>query len=111
MPSCKFRAIATAVTVVGFAALVTLARAQDVPTLDIEQSCRDAANPNLDLQAEPTVQNCINEEQTARHTLEGEWSTFPASDRRDCTMEEETGPPSYVDLLWCLRDAKATPKP
>ena len=114
MTRCKFRAIATAIAVICVAGLVTSSRAQNVmagdkvPELDMHPTCQGAANLNLDLKDEPTVQSCIDEEEAARHTLEGVWSTSSGKRRRDCTTATQTGgPPSYVDLLWCLQDAQA----
>jgi hypothetical protein len=113
MASRKLRATGTAIALVCFTGLVSSSQAQaqaasgKVPELDMRPGCQAVASQELDLADKPTVQSCLDEEQVARHQLEGIWSTFSASDRRDCTAGVQTdGPPSYINLLWCLQDAK-----
>jgi len=115
MTSCNLRAIATAIAVVCFTGLVTPSLARDesvgsskVPELDMQPGCGATASEDLDLaNNKPTVQSCLSEEQAARHTLDGAWSTFSANDRRACTTATQAGgPPSYINLLWCLKDAR-----
>ena len=114
MASCKFWAIATAVTMISLTGLVTSSRAQGVvasdkvPDLDMRPVCQGAANVESHLAVgEPTFQRCMREEDTARRKLQGVWKTFPASDRNECRGAIQIGgPPSYVDLFWCLQDAK-----
>ena len=113
MTNCNVRAIATAIALVCFTGLATSSYARDVaggskvPELDMRPGCQGAADQDLDLADKPTLQSCLAEEQAARHSLDGTWLTFPANDRRDCTTATQTGgPPSYINLLWCLKDAQ-----
>jgi hypothetical protein len=94
--------------------LVTLAAAEGVPNLNVEPSCRAAA----DSAAMGTIAggnvrdlaSCMRDENEAREQLDKEWSQFLPSERDRCTSETKTGgSPSYVELLVCLemiRDAK-----
>jgi len=94
--------------------LVTLAVAEGVPNLNVEPSCRAAA----DSAAMGTIAggnvrdlaSCMRDENEARDQLAKEWSQFLPSERERCTSETMTGgSPSYVELLVCLemiRDAK-----
>lgn len=96
-----------------FAAVATLATqlvlvaADRVPHFDMAPICRRA--PSLDpTQQGDAFQSCMNDEQGARTELAAQWLTFPAADRSSCTAETQAGgPPSYVELLVCLQDAKA----
>ncbi len=53
---------------------------------------------------------CLGDETTARDTLKQNWSKYAASDKNECiSMVRTGGPPSYVELLSCvkiLRDAR-----
>jgi hypothetical protein len=94
--------------------LVTSAAAEGVPNLNVEPSCRAAA----DSAAMGTIAggnvrdlaSCMRDENEAREQLDKEWSQFLPSERDRCTSETKTGgSPSYVELLVCLemiRDAK-----
>lgn len=94
--------------------LVTLAAAEGVPNLNVEPSCRAAA----DSAAMGTIAggnvrdlaSCMRDENEAREQLAKEWSQFLPGERERCTSETKTGgSPSYVELLVCLemiRDAK-----
>jgi hypothetical protein len=120
MTTYKFRIAATAIALVCFTGLVTSSEAKftverdkvaTVPQLDVQPSCRATASVDLDLADKPTFQSCIDAEQAGRQSLEKEWSTYAANDRRFCTTSTQAGgPPSYVNLLWCLRDADAARK-
>jgi hypothetical protein len=105
-----WRFIATVV----LGSLVTVAAAEGVPNLNVEPSCRAAA----DSAAMGTVAggnvrdlaSCMRDETEARDQLAKEWSEFLPSERDRCTSETKTGgSPSYVELLVCLemiRDVK-----
>lgn len=93
---------------------VTLAAVEGVPNLNVEPSCRAAA----DSAAMGTIgggnvrdlASCMRDENEARDQLAKEWSQFLPGERERCTSETKTGgSPSYVELLVCLemiRDAK-----
>ena len=50
---------------------------------------------------------CERDEQTARATLEQEWSQFSRAQRLTCVrLSTLGGSPSYVELLTCLEMAK-----
>lgn len=82
---------------------------EGVPAFDMDPTCRGgAAEENVDAaDRKATFETCIQQERQAQDELKASWSTFPASDKRDCTSAAEMdGPPSYVDLLVCLQDRK-----
>jgi hypothetical protein len=93
---------------------VTLAAAEAVPNLNVEPSCRAAADSAaMGTIAGANVRDlasCMRDENEARDQLAKEWSQFLPGERERCTSETKTGgSPSYVELLVCLemiRDAK-----
>jgi hypothetical protein len=88
-----------------FATMV--AAAEKVPDLNVEPSCRDAAN-----RAAPvgTFDACMRKEREARVQLAGEWAKFTSGDKSHCLgLSSLGGMPTYTELLTCLelaRDAR-----
>ena len=106
----------TSIAAAALAGSLILVAADKVPTLDMRPTCKAAAT--TDPTQKSIFQSCMNSEQAARGTLEGQWLAFRAADRRACSEATQSGgPPSYVELLVCLEDAKAvrelpkSPKP
>jgi hypothetical protein len=82
-----------------------LAGADDVPTFDVTKSCR------ADAQAyggQSTAAACLADEQLARDTLTGQWTTFSAESKSECRkmVTDIAGTESYVELLTCLQAAQ-----
>lgn len=92
--------------------IVTASKSQEtVPTFDVKATCEGEAKDKLDIVDPPTVQSCMDEEQSAQQRLEAVWPTFPASLRNDCAQAESVGGyPSYIDLLDCLQEGQTAPK-
>jgi hypothetical protein len=91
------------------------ARAADVPKLNVEPLCRGITDQATDpLEAgDPNVsfKQCLESEQADRATLEKEWATFSAANKKNCTDEAETGGlSSYTELLTCLEMARDVDK-
>ena len=87
--------------IIAFLAAGSAALAADVPTLNVERTCRDSAN------ADPTIQFdvklCLDSEDRARQELTSRWASFPQPDRQQCTeMASMGGTASYVELITCL---------
>jgi hypothetical protein len=90
---------------------IPAARADQVPSLDIEQVCRAIARhaggfgerggPDL------TLRSCVASELRVRRKLARRWATYPAEARRRCTGNTTGAYPSYTDLLTCLEMARA----
>ena len=81
--------------------------ADKVPELKYEASCRAAvqaaAMPNRDENA------CMNDEKTAKNTLQQDWIEFTGDQKTHCiALLKAGGMPSYVELLTCLEMGKAT---
>jgi len=79
--------------------------ADSVPTLNVTPSCRAAAvnTPN-------SFDSCMRDEQSARSSLEAQWSEFRVTDKASCTQETRSFNASYVELLTCLQTARDAAK-
>ena len=95
-----------------FAAAMTVfagaAQAQ-IPTIDIQETCRKAADVMLNLavgggeqRTGPNDQQiCMESENKARDQIIKNWSTFEPSDREGC-IQTRVYLPSYVEWLTCF---------
>src|ERR1700688_116585 len=97
----------------GLAAVLLVAGSDGIPTLDVQQSCRDAASLGESLDG--TFNQCMTDERDALAELQKQWKQFPLQDRQSCAAEQGdiTGLSSYVELLECLvlaRDATSSEK-
>jgi hypothetical protein len=88
-----------------FAMMVAVA--EKVPDLNVEPSCRDAANRAALV---GTFDACMRKEREARVQLAGEWAEFTSGDKSHCLgLSSLGGMPTYTELLACLeltRDAR-----
>jgi uncharacterized protein YecT (DUF1311 family) len=97
--------------VLGTQLVITVA--DGVPKFNIERECRVDSTSAYDLNAglNETIKRCVADERQALSQLQTQWTKFRSSDRSQCTQETDIGgPPSYVDLLTCLQDAKLARK-
>jgi hypothetical protein len=97
---------------VAILSLITPARSDEIPNLDVAQLCRGIVSQAKDPLAggEPTVtfERCMNAEQADRNELEKVWSTFSADDKKHCVAESRMGgESSYTELITCLEMALA----
>jgi hypothetical protein len=84
------------------------ARAQ-VPTVDIKKTCRAAATAMVSLGSagsERDEEICLKSESDARERMIKDWSSFDASDRKDC-IQPKTYLPSYIEWLTCFEMNKS----
>jgi hypothetical protein len=94
---------------------LVIAIADNVPKFDIARGYRidsaSAFDPNAGLTA--TIKRCVDDEQQAKGQLETQWSGFANPDRVMCTestTNDNSTPPSYVELLTCLQDQQLARK-
>jgi hypothetical protein len=92
-----------------FMMLFATAHAQ-VPTINIQETCRAAAGVMVNLMGGGTSQNdveiCVETENKARQQLIKDWSTYQASDRSGC-IQPNVYLPSYVEWLTCFEMNKS----
>jgi hypothetical protein len=87
-----------------------MARADDVPELNVDPVCRGIAQQSLtpgekggpDL----AFSQCVKSEQSVRQQLAGEWSTFMPAEKTNCIASEKSALPSYTGLISCLEMAR-----
>ena len=82
--------------------LFILMLAGDVPTLDLQSTCRGAESAAAASDRATAYQSCLHDEQTARQQLQQKWNQIPLAARTGCTDEATGISPSYVELLTCL---------
>jgi hypothetical protein len=73
--------------------------ADQVPTLDVAKSCREAQDYGMS-DAQQTFKNCMLDEKEAKDQLVQKWPHFKAADRRSCVPDAPAR--SYVEMLTCL---------
>jgi len=99
---------------VGLAAVVMVVFAEtaqaQVPTIDIQKTCRAAASVMVNLMGGSTSQNdveiCLETENKARQQILKDWSTYQASDREGC-IQANVYLPSYTEWLTCFEMNKS----
>ena len=92
-------------------AVSTLSAAADTfPKLNVEPSCRAAAKMGDSMDAK--LQVCMKEEETARATLEKDWTKFSSRSRTSCVglATQTRFMESYVEVLTCLQSAQEAEK-
>ena len=78
--------------------------ADQVPTLNVEPSCRAAARMSDRLSLDASLRRCLADEKGAREELEKEWTQFSPALRQRCVATTRWGgEASYVEVLICLQ--------
>jgi hypothetical protein len=76
-----------------------------VPTLNIQETCRAAAGVMANLSLGGTganeVEICLDSENKAREQLIKDWSSFQPADREGC-IQTRVYLPSYIEWLTCF---------
>jgi len=94
------QAIKSALAVALLAAM-SPAFAADIPALNVEKTCREAASADPNQNLDPKI--CLASENQARDQLTSKWTSFPEADRQQCSqMASMGGTASYVELIVCL---------
>ena len=94
--------LAGAITAMVFGVAGT-AQAQ-IPSINIEQTCRAAAGAMVGMTKSTTeqdVKSCLDSEQKAREQIIKDQATYSTADKKRC-LRTGTYLPSYVEWLTCL---------
>ena len=87
-----------------------MARAHDVPNLNVDSVCRgiaqQASGPGERGGPDLAFSQCVKSEQAVWQKLIGEWSTFVLADKATCIGSEQSAQPSYSGLVTCLEMAR-----
>jgi hypothetical protein len=90
---------------------LVIAAADGVPTVDIQKTCRAAANVTSGSSIQTDVDICVSSEQKARETMVKDWSQYAAVDKTRCVQAgSNVYLPSYVEWLTCLEMESAVKK-
>jgi len=92
-------------------AVQLVAASDSVPHLNVNPSCKGAAEAGYIARTEDRLKTCLESEQRTRDDLVKNWSTFPAADRSWCLASIKEFEPTYTELATCLemkRDVKKT---
>jgi hypothetical protein len=74
-----------------------------MPDFDMRVTCKADAAARDGVPGQ-TAAKCLEDEEAARTKVQGQWTTFSAPLRSRCAAETQIGgPPSYVEMLVCLR--------
>jgi len=88
-------------TAMALSAPLVLVAVEQVPTLNIEPSCRAVADSNSPIRRD--YNSCIQSEQRSREDIQKEWAQFSPKAKSECVSLATTGGvPSYTELLTCL---------
>jgi hypothetical protein len=93
-----------------------VAVADQVPALNMENTCRGAAKAGLSdargqVNPDEIRARCFAKEREARDDLQRQWSAFAPDHRTSCIRSTSaSGIPSYVELLTCLEIADQAAK-
>jgi hypothetical protein len=111
------RMSAAAIITAALIALIAMTQSvwAQVPTINLQDTCRAASGVMLALMGGSTSANdlkiCIDSENKARDQIIKDWGTYDASDRASC-IQPRVYLPSYVEWLTCfemnkvVRDAR-----
>jgi hypothetical protein len=88
-----------------------IARADDVPNLNVEQVCDGIAKQGGVTFRDPAIaqekKNCLDSELAVRNELVKQWPKFDRADKTSCVNESQMGgESSYTELLTCLEMAR-----
>jgi hypothetical protein len=95
----------------GVQLVMSVAVADNVPELNVEQVCEGIAKQGGVTFHDPAIatekKNCLDSEQATRDELAKQWSNFAPADRTACVNEARMGgESSYTELLTCLEMAR-----
>ena len=88
---------------------VAPARADAVPTLDVEKTCRSAQVAGSGISDRANYDGCLRSERDAKREAEHKWGSYSAAAKRQCEAQFHAGGyPSYVEMITCLELASGT---
>ncbi len=99
----------SAVAAILLGVLAGPARADTVPNLDVEQTCRSAQVTNTSISDKANYDGCLRSEREAKKEAELRWGSYSPAAKRQCEDQFKAGGyPSYVEMVTCLELASGT---
>jgi hypothetical protein len=99
------RSAIVAAVIIAFVGFFAEAAQAQVPTINLQETCKAASGVMLALMGGSTSANdlqiCIDSENKAREQMIKDWGTYDASDRAGC-IQPRVYLPSYVEWLTCF---------
>ena len=90
--------------ITGLIGVVADSAQAQVPTVNIQKTCRAAAAAMVSLGSPGSARDeeiCSKSENDARERMIKDWSSYEASDRKDC-VQPKGYLPSYIEWLTCF---------
>ncbi len=90
--------------ITGLIGVVADSAQAQVPTVNIQKTCRAAATAMVSLGSpgsERDEEICLKSENDARERMTKDWSSYDGSDRKDC-VQPNGYLPSYIEWLTCF---------
>ena len=90
--------------ITGLSGFVADSAQAQVPTVNIQKTCREAATAMVGLGSPNSARDdeiCVKSENDARERMIKDWSSYEGSDRRDC-VQPKRYLPSYIEWLTCF---------
>ena len=99
------RFLGVTAVLIGFLAVFPQTARAQVPTINIQETCRAAAGVMVNLMDGSTTENdikaCLESENKAHDQMVKDWSTYQASDRQGC-IDTRANLPSYAEWTTCF---------
>jgi hypothetical protein len=94
-----------------FMAAIPSARAEDIPSLDIQRACQGITSRAMGSEENGgrrrLFDQCVSSEKLSRYELASRWSNSSVAQRAECIQETNlVETPTYTDLLVCLEIAE-----
>jgi hypothetical protein len=83
------------------AAQVLVAAPGGVPSIDIQNGCRESSDAVYGSTTGSIFDSCVEDEKDASAQLAKDWESFPAADKARC-VNPAIYLPSYVEWLTCI---------
>jgi len=85
------------------------ARADTVPSLDVESTCKSAQVANTSISDQANYDGCLRSEREAKRQAQDHWGSYSPAAKRQCENQFKAGGyPSYVEMVTCLELASGS---
>ena len=85
------------------------ARADTVPNLDVESTCKSAQVANTSISDQANYDGCLRSEREAKRQAANNWGNYSPAAKRQCENQFKAGGyPSYVEMVTCLELASGS---
>ena len=98
--------IALAAAIIVFTTFATMAKDDDLPSIDIKKACATRAKASADMMGDKSLttgafDTCMKSEQASRDALAAAWKEIPADFKSFCVTPRAYSP-SYTEWISCV---------